>query len=243
MCGRYSLATPAANDLRSRFALDESLEVRQRFNVAPGDDVVAVTTTKEGEPRGELLRWGLVPFWAKDVKVGYKMINARAETVAEKPAFRDALKTRRCLIVADGFYEWQPRADGSKGRKRPFHITRADGAPFAFAGLWASWHDKADPEVAVRSCTIITTEANHKLADIHDRMPVILPDPAAEEAWLDHGTPPPLLQELLVPLPDDLTARRAVGYAVSDARHDEPDCLDDAPPEAPGDQDVPASLF
>jgi putative SOS response-associated peptidase YedK len=242
MCGRYSLATPAANDLRSRFMLGESLEVRQRFNVAPGDDVVAVTTTKEGEPRGELLRWGLVPFWAKDVKVGYKMINARAETVAEKPAFRDALKTRRCLIVADGFYEWQARADGSKGRKRPFHITRADGAPFAFAGLWASWHDKEDAGVAVRSCTIITTDANHKLADIHDRMPVILPDTAAEQAWLDHATPAPLLQELLVPLADEQTARRAVGYAVSDARHDAPDCLDDAPPEEPAD-DVAPSLF
>ncbi|HWI70709.1 MAG TPA: SOS response-associated peptidase [Baekduia sp.] len=241
MCGRYSLATPAATDLRSRFLLGESLEVRQRFNVAPGDDVVAVTTTKEGEPRGELLRWGLVPFWAKDVKVGYKMINARAETVTEKPAFRDALKTRRCLIVADGFYEWQPRPDGSKGRKRPFHITRADGAPFAFAGLWASWHG-GEGDDAIRSCTIITTDANAKLADIHDRMPVILPDAAAEEAWLDHATPPPLLPELLVPLPDDLTARRAVGYAVSDARHDEPDCLDDAPPEDDDADDAP-TLF
>ena len=95
MCGRYSLATPTANDLRSRFMLGESLEVRQRFNVAPGDEVVTVTTSQEGEPRGSLLRWGLVPFWAKDVKVGYKMINARAETVAEKPAFRDALKRFR----------------------------------------------------------------------------------------------------------------------------------------------------
>jgi putative SOS response-associated peptidase YedK len=232
MCGRYSLATPAQNDLRSRFVgLGESLEIRQRFNVAPGDDVVAVTTSKEGEPRGELLRWGLVPFWAKDVKVGYKMINARSETVAEKPAFRDALKTRRCLIVADGFYEWQARADGSKGRKRPFHITRADGAPFAFAGLWASWHGDDAPQDGLRSCTIITTQANPKIADIHDRMPVMLPDAAAEEAWLDHGTPGPLLQELLVPLPAAMTGRRAVGYAVSDARHDAPDCLDDASDE------------
>ncbi len=237
MCGRYSLATPAQNDLRSRFLLGESLEVRQRFNVAPGDDVVTVTTSHEGEPRGELLRWGLVPFWAKDPKVGYKMINARSETVAEKPAFRDALKTRRCLVIADGFYEWQPRASGK--RKQPFHITRADGAPFAFAGLWASWH--GDGDQAIRSCTIITTQANAKIADIHDRMPVILPDTAAEEAWLDHGTPAPLLQELLAPLPVDLTARRAVGLAVSDARHDAPDCLDDAPPEAVDEE--PATLF
>jgi putative SOS response-associated peptidase YedK len=242
VCGRYSLATPASNDLRARFALGESLEIRQRFNVAPGDDIVAVTTSKEGEPRGELLRWGLVPFWAKEPKVGYKMINARAETVAEKPAFRDALKTRRCLVVADGFYEWQPRAGGSgSARKQPFHITRSDGAPFAFAGLWASWHGAGDE--ALRTATIITTEANDRLRDIHDRMPVMLPDAAAEEAWLDHATPPPLLAELLVALPDALTARRAVGPAVSDARHDAPDCLDDAPPQDGAADDAAPTLF
>jgi putative SOS response-associated peptidase YedK len=245
VCGRYSLATPAQSDLRGRFGLGESLEVRRRYNVAPGDDVVTVTTSKEGEPRGGLLRWGLVPFWAKDPKVGSKMINARAETVAEKPAFRDALRTHRCLVIADGFYEWQARGDGR--RKQPFHITRADGAPFAFAGLWASWHGAGD--ASLRTCTIITTGANDVLRDIHDRMPVILPDQDAEEAWLDHGTPPPALQELLVSLPDALTTRRAVGPAVSDARHDEPDCLDDAPageddeggPGAPGAE--PLSLF
>jgi len=232
VCGRYSLATPASNDLRARFALGESLEIRQRFNVAPGDDIVAVTTSKEGEPRGELLRWGLVPFWAKEPKVGYKMINARAETVAEKPAFRDALKTRRCLVVADGFYEWQPRV--GQPRKQPFHITRSDGAPFAFAGLWASWHGAGD--AALRTPPIITTEAKHP-------MPVMLPDAAAEEAWLDHATPPPLLAELLVALPDALTARRAVGPAVSDARHDAPDCLDDAPPQDGAADDAAPTLF
>ena len=248
MCGRYSLATPAQSDMRGRFGLGESLEIRRRFNIAPGDEVVTVTTTKDGEPRGSLLRWGLVPFWAKDPKVGYKMINARAETIAEKPAFRDALKTRRCLIVADGFYEWQKNPALPRAKKQPFHITRADGAPFAFAGLWASWHGTGDE--ALRSCTIITTDANDRLRDIHDRMPVILPDQDAEEAWLEHGTPPELLGELLIPLPDALTARRAVGPAVSDARHDEPDCLDDAPPE-PGDDGggagnagaAPLSLF
>jgi putative SOS response-associated peptidase YedK len=232
VCGRYSLATPAGNDLRARFALGESLEIRQRFNVAPGDDIVAVTTSKDGEPRGSLLRWGLVPFWAKDIKIGYKMINARAETIAEKPAFRDALQTRRCLIVADGFYEWQTMGSHPpRGRKQPWHITRADGAPFAFAGLWAVWHG-GDGEEPLRSATVITTEANDTLADIHDRMPVMLPDQGAEEAWLDHDTPPDLARELLVPLPDALTARRAVGPAVSDARYDGPECLDDADPAA-----------
>jgi putative SOS response-associated peptidase YedK len=227
VCGRYSLANPAQNDLRARFALGESLEIRQRFNVAPGDDVVAVTTSKEGEPRGEILRWGLVPFWAKDVKTGFKMINARADTLAEKPAFRDALKTRRCLIVADGFYEWQKR-EGQQ-RKQPFHITRADGAPFAFAGLWAIWHGPGDE--VLRTCTIVTTEANDALRDIHDRMPVILPDQGAEDAWLDHETPREALGELLAPLPDAMTASRPVGYAVSDARYDGPECLADPEPE------------
>jgi putative SOS response-associated peptidase YedK len=227
VCGRYSLANPAQADLRARFLVPESVELRRRFNVAPGDDVVAVTTSKEGEPRGELLRWGLVPHWAKDAKTGFKMINARAETVAEKPAFRDALKTRRCLIAADGFYEWQTRP-GQK-RKQPFHITRSDGAPFAFAGLWAIWHGP-DDEV-LRTCTIVTTEANDLLADVHDRMPVILPDQDAEEAWLDHDRPHAALGELLVPLPGAQTAKRPVGFAVSDARYDGPDCLADPEPE------------
>jgi putative SOS response-associated peptidase YedK len=226
MCGRYSLSTPAHTDLRARFALGESIEIRRRFNVCPGDDVVTVTTDREGAPRGDVLRWGLVPHWAKDPSTGFKMINARAETVAEKPAYRDALKTRRCLIVADGFYEWQAR----EGRpKLPWHVTRTDGAPFAFAGLWASWHGQGDQ--ALRTCTIITTDANATLRDVHSRMPVMLTDQAQEEAWLDHATPWPALRELLAPLPDALTHRRAVGPAVSDARYDGPDCLDDAPPE------------
>ena len=239
MCGRYSLSTPAHNDLRARFALGESLELRRRFNVAPGDEIAAVTTTKEGEPRGDLLRWGLVPFWAKDPKVGYKMINARAESVADKPAFRDALETRRCLIVADGFYEWQTMP--GRKRKQPWHITRSDGAPFAFAGLWAIWRGAGDEPL--RSATIITTEASQKLADIHDRMPVMLPDQGAEEAWLAHGTPRELLPELLVPLPDELTARRAVGPAVSDARYDGPDCLADADPDTGDDGASEPTLF
>jgi putative SOS response-associated peptidase YedK len=237
VCGRYSLATPAQNDLRARFALGESLEIRQRYNVAPGDDVVAVTTSKEGEPRGDVLRWGLVPFWAKDPKTGFKMINARAETLAEKPAYRSALDTRRCLIVADGFYEWQQRAP--KQRKQPFHVTRADGAPFAFAGLWAIWHGPDD--AVLRTCTIVTTEANGVLSEVHDRMPVILPDQGAEEAWLDHGTPREALGDLLAPLPDALTAKRPVGFAVSDAHYDGPDCLADPEPEAPSDSDPAGS--
>jgi putative SOS response-associated peptidase YedK len=164
------------------------------------------------------------------------MINARAETVAEKPAYRDALRTRRCLVVADGFYEWRA-APGEP--KRPHWITRADGAPFAFAGLWAVWRGPgADDERGLRTCTIVTTAANARLRDLHDRMPVMLPDRAAEEAWLDHALAPQAAVDLLVALPDDAVGVREVGTAVNDARHDEPDCLD--PPRPVAEQ---ASLF
>jgi putative SOS response-associated peptidase YedK len=226
MCGRYTLAGPNPGELRARFPVGESVEIRQRFNVCPGDDVVAVTTDKSGAPRGELLRWGLVPHWAKDPSVGYKTINARAETVAERPAYRDALATHRCLVLADGFYEWQ-KPTPTRPRKQPFWVTRADGGAFAFAGLWAVWRG-GDDEL-VRSCTIVTTEANHALADIHDRMPVIL-EPGAEETWIDHATPRAAALELLRPLPDAAVARREVGFAVNDAKFDGPECLD-PPPE------------
>jgi putative SOS response-associated peptidase YedK len=228
VCGRYSLAGPNPANLRERFQLGGEVPVRRRYNVAPGDDVLAVTTSREGVRRPDILRWGLVPFWAKDPKLGYKMINARAETVAEKPAFKDALQRRRCLIVADGFYEWQARA-GQK-RKQPYWITRADGEPFAFAGLWATWH--APDDSVLRSCTIVTTAANDALASIHDRMPVMLPSAAEEQLWLDAATPAPLVRELMAPLPSGAVSAREVGYAVSDARHDEPDCLDPPEPEA-----------
>jgi putative SOS response-associated peptidase YedK len=151
------------------------------------------------------------------------MINARAETVAEKPAFRDAFSRRRCLIVADGFYEWERR--GPRAR-HPFHVTRTDRAPFAFAGLWATWHGPG--EQRLRTCSIITTAANDAVRELHDRMPVIL-DPAAEAAWLDPATPDALLHELLASLAPERTALREVSRTVNDARHDAPDCL--APPE------------
>ncbi|WP_372789268.1 SOS response-associated peptidase [Paraconexibacter sp.] len=233
MCGRYTLAGPDPSQVRERFALGPEVEVRRRWNVAPQDDVVAVRTDRDGRRRGDLLRWGLVPFWAEDPRVGARMINARAETVAEKPAFRDALRGRRCLIAADGFYEWQPRPD--RPRKQPFHITRTDGAPFAFAGIWASWRPKgaADEVEPLRTCSIITTAANARIADIHDRMPVILL-PQDEAAWLDTDAEVGDVLPLLRPLPDGLTARREVGYAVNDARHDAPDCLDPPQPEPQG---------
>jgi putative SOS response-associated peptidase YedK len=222
MCGRYSLATPDPFDVRGRFPIGESLDVRRRYNVAPGDDVVAVTTDKQGHPRGELLRWGLVPSWAKSPDTGLKMINARLETVAERPAFRRAFERYRCLIVADGFYEWRPTPGGPK---QPFHITRADGALFSFAGLWSIWH--GEDGGTLRTCTILTTAANSSIAPLHDRMPVIL-HAGDESAWLDTSTPAGTLTGILAGLPAHETALTEVGLAVNDARYDGPECL--APP-------------
>lgn len=221
MCGRYTLATPDPSQIRARFPIGESLQLRRRFNVAPGDDVLAVVGGDAG-PSGALLRWGLVPFWASDPReLGVTTINARAETVAERPAFRDAFARRRCLIVADGFFEWSGGV--------PHWITREDGELFAFAGLWASWRPRkaaADVE-PLRSCTIVTTAADAAVRDLHDRMPVIL-SPTDERAWLDPATPAQDLHELLATADPSLVVR-PVSRAVNDARHDEPDCLD--PPE------------
>jgi putative SOS response-associated peptidase YedK len=229
MCGRYSLSGADTGGLRDRFGLGERVVVRRRFNVAPGDDVLTVTTGRDGAARGDVLRWGLVPHWAPDPSLGARMINARAETVAEKPAFRDAFARRRCLVVADGFYEWERAGARAGAPKQAWWVTRADGAPFAFAGVWATWRPDGSDADPLRTCAIVTTHANRAVAGIHDRMPVILPS-GAEAAWLDPGTPPAALRDLLVPLPVRETALRRVGPAVNDARHDEPDCLDPPPP-------------
>jgi putative SOS response-associated peptidase YedK len=228
MCGRYTLAAPDPAAIRDRFPIGESVAVRRRFNVAPGDDVLAVTTDKEGTPRGDLLRWGLVPSWAKTPATGLKMINARLETVAERPAYRRAFERFRCLIVADGFYEWQRQASGPK---QPFHITRDDGGLFAFAGLWSIWH--GDDGATLRTCTILTTAANSAIGALHDRMPVILA-PEAENAWLSTATAPDELDRILAGLPAGHTAVTPVGLAVNDARYDGPECL--APPVASGQE-------
>ncbi|MHB8658878.1 MAG: SOS response-associated peptidase [Solirubrobacteraceae bacterium] len=226
MCGRYTLAGANPAEVRSRFGLAESIEVRRRFNVAPGDDVFAVNTDREGHPRGEMLRWGLVPSWSERPDSGPKMINARAETVAEKPSYRTAFERWRCLVIADGFYEWRRRTDGSK---QAFHIQRADGQLFAFAGLWSVWHAPEPlaasyPGGKLRSCTILTTVANAVIAALHDRMPVIL-SRDAEAEWLHPSTPRQRLPDLLAGLPADQISVRPVGPAVNDARYDGPQCL------------------
>lgn len=231
MCGRYTLLAPDPAAIRDRFGIGESVEVRQRFNVAPGDEVLAVTTDRDGASRGELLRWGLVPSWAKSDDTGLKMINARLETVTEKPAYRRSFERFRCLIVADGFYEWQPVKGGPK---QPFHITRDDGGLFAFAGLWSIWH--APDGGRLRTCTIITRPANAAIAGLHDRMPVILA-PGAEAPWLDVRTSRADLDDILTGLPAERTVLTPVSLAVNDARYDGPECL------APPAEDPQTALF
>jgi putative SOS response-associated peptidase YedK len=208
MCGRFT-QTLKRDDLVSIFpragSLTDDPRVYERFNVAPTDPVLAVIS-RDGEQRLGPLRWGLIPFWAKDVRIGAKMINARAETLTEKPAFRDLVKQSRsrCLIVADGYYEWL-RPEDPKGQKIPMHMALADGGPFAFAGLWTWWRDKAAGDEAERiaSCTIITTAANATVRPVHDRMPAILADDASRAAWLDPAGDDGAALELLRPLPDE----------------------------------------
>ncbi len=196
MCGRFTLTSPL-EALRELFGFVERPNLQPRANVAPTQEVLAVRLGPDGQRHAVALRWGLLPPWAKDRRVGARMIKARAEGVAGQSAFRKAFAARRCLIAADGFYEWQA---GAEGAKQPFRICRADGAPFAFAGLWERWHDPAEPREApaVESCTILTTGANALLRPIHERMPVILPT-GAHDAWLAPDSAPEALQDLLKP--------------------------------------------
>ena len=193
MCGRYNLIEDA-RALVDFFILDNSLEMLPRYNIAPSQDIPVVRQDREGRELS-LLRWGLIPHWAKDHKIGYRMINARAETVAQKPSFRTAFRRRRCLIPATGFYEWKKVAGG----KQPYNIRMKDGGLFAFAGLWERW--KGGDGNLVESCTIIVTDANDLVRPVHERMPVIL-DPADYGTWLDPGLQEPArLRPLLVPHP------------------------------------------
>jgi putative SOS response-associated peptidase YedK len=215
MCGRYTLTDPDPRLMRFRFGLLESAEIDQapRYNVAPTDPVLAVRLNGEGAREPGVLRWGLIPHYADPETFDRLLINARAETVAEAPAFRDAFETHRCLIVADGFYEW--RAEGTG--KKPVWLTRLDREAFAFAGLWAAAR-RADGS-QVHSCAIVTCPPGELVAPIHDRMPVIL-DREAEAAWLDPEARPEDLHALLVPT-DDLVVTE-VSDAVNDVRQDGP---------------------
>jgi len=226
MCGRFVAATPP-EQLAELFGVTDVRvgDLGARWNVAPTLDVYAVATGSDGERRLGSFRWGLVPWFAKDATGGAKMINARAETVADKPAFRRALERRRCILPADGFYEWL-----RTGKERlPQLFTAGDDSVLAFAGLWEVWRPKDDPDAEpLRTCTIITTSANATMRPIHDRMPVVLP-PDVWDRWLD---PSPLpvaeLTSLLVPAPDGLLVRRPVSTRVNNVKNEGAELLSSA---------------
>jgi putative SOS response-associated peptidase YedK len=227
MCGRFVLQS-TLETLVDRFAIDVvTCEVEPRYNVAPTQEVPAIVA-HEGKRRLGKLRWGLVPHWAKDASGAGRLINARSETAHEKPSFRTAFRRRRCLIPADGFYEWRKRGHGPK---QPFFIHRADGNPFAMAGLWEIWRDG---ETDYRSCTVLTRPAEGPAAELHDRMPVILAA-EAHDRWLDPGfqEPEPLRSLLEKRCVIDL-AFHPVSARVNKPSHDAPDCIEPVnagPPE------------
>ena len=228
------MSSTPAQKLAEEFHVDEIKvddELPERFNVAPTLDVYAVAESKRsGQRQLGSFRWGLVPSWAKDPSVGNRMINARAETLADKPAFKRILLRRRCIIPADGFYEWQRKGDDGargKGRKQPFYIRRKDGRPLAIAGLWEVWKPKDDPDAEwLRSCTIITGPPNDLVGRIHDRMPVILPE-AAWDTWLDPEVEDiDLVQGLLVPYPADGLEAFPITTEVNNVKNEGPHLID-----------------
>lgn len=220
MCGRFSLSLTAPA-ITEAFDLDEVPDWTPRYNIAPTQPIPTVTSSSSQADRPDrhfrFLRWGLVPSWAKDLTIGAKLINARAETVAEKPSFRSAFKQRRCLILADGFYEWKRVSN----KKQPYYFQLADGQPFAFAGLWEHWQGE---DATVESCTILTTAANELLQAIHDRMPVILP-PAAYDQWLDPKAQLDQLHSLLQPYDAEAMKTHPVSSLVNSPSNDTPECI------------------
>ena len=227
MCGRFT-QSQSATTLAATFHLAAVPDLPPRYNIAPTQPVTAILATSEpaaeqtsdrAERQIRQLRWGLIPSWAKDMSMGARMINARAETVAEKPAFRTAFRQRRCLIVADGFYEWQRL----EGKKQPFYFRLQDQQPFAFAGLWEHWQSPEGD--SIDSCTILTTQANELLSSIHDRMPVILP-PSSYDLWLDRTVrQPEQLQPLLQPYPAEAMTAYPVSTKVNSPAYDRAECI------------------
>lgn len=219
MCGRFSLTVTADQLLEIFPDLDIDLVLQPRYNIAPSQPIAVIPN--DGQIKLDFYKWGLVPSWSKDVKIGYRMINARAETLGEKPSFRGPYKYRRCLIPADGFYEWV-KIEGSK-KKLPIYIQMKDKRPFAFAGLWEEWHAPDGSEL--RSATIITTEPNELVRKIHTRMPVILPQ-EAYELWLSPGDKKPAeLQHLLRPYPAEEMSQHPVSDMVNSPANEGPGCV------------------
>jgi len=235
MCGRFTLRA-SAKDFVEVFGCPPAEDhSHSLFNIAPSQLVTAIRTSAGSRARAAArLRWGLIPSWADDPAIGNRMINARAETVATKPAFRHAFRRRRCLIAADGFYEW--RRDGR--RKQPFYISLADGRPFAFAGLWDQWKQGGEP---IESCTIITTEANDLVHPIHDRMPVIL-SRESYDTWLDPTIEDvERLASLLKPYPAQEMQAYPVSTLVNAPANDLPECIARIAESSPADEKAAAS--
>lgn len=214
MCGRYALHS-LPEIVALQFGLASPPPFEPRYNIAPTADVLVVREDREGQRFATRLRWGLVPFWATDPSIGSKLANVRAESVAEKPAFQNAFQRHRCLIPASGFYEWKPVA----GRKLPYYIRPADNGVFAFAGLYETW---SSPEGRLHTCTILTTDANALVRDIHNRMPVIV-EPENYGRWLDPAnTTGASLEPLLAPYPPELILAWPVSTRVNNARNEDP---------------------
>ena len=219
MCGRFTLTVDPADQEETVTEFEYPARFAPRFNIAPTQPVL--TIPNDGKNRAEFLAWGLIPSWAKDPSIGNRLINARGETLAEKPAFRGGYKYKRCLILADGFYEWKSQA-GTK-TKVPHFIHLKSRTVFAFAGLWDEWHSPDGS--SVRSCTIITTEPNKLMAGIHNRMPVML-QPQDYEDWLDSAPrTPDTLNQLIKPFPADLMEAYAVSTLVNSPANDRAECL------------------
>jgi putative SOS response-associated peptidase YedK len=217
MCGRFTLRTPSTQ-LAQQFRLPSVPDLPPRYNIAPTQPVAAVRAPG-GQRELVMLHWGLIPSWADSPRVGNRSINARAETADRRPMFRSAFRQRRCLVLADGFYEWKPTGK----QKQPYYIHAADGRPFAFAGLWERWRGAEEP---IESCTILTTDANRRLASLHDRMPVILA-PDDYDLWLDSAVQEAeRLKPLLAPYPDDELQMHAVSTDVNRPKNDSPECIE-----------------
>ncbi|TMA33055.1 MAG: SOS response-associated peptidase [Deltaproteobacteria bacterium] len=225
MCGRFTL-TSTPESLAERFGLDAPPSLAPRYNIAPGQEVLAIRAHGEGR-RAALLRWGLVPAWSDRAaaSAGPPLINARAETAAQRAAFRDAFRARRCIVPASGFYEWANRGDF----RQPYWIAPSDGAPWGIAGLWERW--TAPDGAPLESCALLTTAANARVAELHDRMPAILA-PDAYAIWLDPARDAAALAGLLAPLAFDALLVRPVGTRVNRVENDDPALLD-AVPEPP----------
>lgn len=232
MCGRFTLTTPVER-LAEQFELAGELpEVTPSYNIAPAQQIAAVAANAEGERKLRELHWGLVPRWSKAPEIGSRMINARAEALAEKNSFKSAFKKRRCLILADGFYEWRRPGEGESGPKQPYYIKLETGTPYAFAGLWESWEgeDGEGNKRTIHSTTIITTEANELVGEIHHRMPVILP-PESYARWLDTSIQAPEeLMPLLAPYPSAQMEAYPVSTHVNRLANDDPGCVEPVGP-------------